>query len=252
MDRESGGFPPIEEPLVRRRREFTSTNGRPGGRPKTPETVRKWILTDIKGVKSRRFRLGDTILIPSFKTKLYMPRMPMRETLRALTYARHRLLRDGGLPRGDRAEGPGLGAQAGDHAQPDGARAAVQRTPRAHGDLPELPRADPQRARRLRRRRARRAERGAARRGRIPPHADGGGPVRRDRGRRAVGGAMADRAPGAHGSRSGLNPVQGETMAKSMMMQKPRDEIVEDRPKGCPNCDSTSLFFDPVRSELVC
>ena len=41
-------------------------------------------------------------------------------------------------------------------------------------------------------------------------------------------------------------------MAKSMMMQKPRDEIVEDRPKGCPNCGSTSLFFDPVRSELVC
>jgi transcription initiation factor TFIIB len=27
---------------------------------------------------------------------------------------------------------------------------------------------------------------------------------------------------------------------------------VEDRPKGCPTCGSTSLFFDPVRSELVC
>ncbi|HEV8595088.1 MAG TPA: TFIIB-type zinc ribbon-containing protein, partial [Thermoplasmata archaeon] len=39
---------------------------------------------------------------------------------------------------------------------------------------------------------------------------------------------------------------------KTMLMDKPRDDLVEDRPKGCPNCGSTSLFFDPVRSELVC
>ena len=44
-----------------------------------------------------------------------------------------------------------------------------------------------------------------------------------------------------------------ETMsAKTMMMEKPRDDLVEDRPTGCPACGSTSLFFDPVRSELVC
>lgn len=39
---------------------------------------------------------------------------------------------------------------------------------------------------------------------------------------------------------------------KTMMLERPRDELVEERPKGCPNCGSTSLFFDPVRSELVC
>ena len=35
-------------------------------------------------------------------------------------------------------------------------------------------------------------------------------------------------------------------------MEKPRDDVVDERPKGCPNCGSTSLFFDPIRSELVC
>lgn len=39
---------------------------------------------------------------------------------------------------------------------------------------------------------------------------------------------------------------------KTMLIEKPRDDLVEERPKGCPNCGSTSLFFDPVRSELVC
>ena len=39
---------------------------------------------------------------------------------------------------------------------------------------------------------------------------------------------------------------------KTMLMAKPRAEVVDERPKGCPNCASTSLFFDPIRSELVC
>ena len=36
------------------------------------------------------------------------------------------------------------------------------------------------------------------------------------------------------------------------LMIKPRDALVEERPRGCSNCGSTSLFFDPIRSELVC
>jgi len=41
-------------------------------------------------------------------------------------------------------------------------------------------------------------------------------------------------------------------MTNTILIQKPRDDLVEERPKGCPSCGSTSLFFDPVRSELVC
>ena len=37
--------------------------------------------------------------------------------------------------------------------------------------------------------------------------------------------------------------------SKTMLMEQPR---VEERPTGCSNCASTSLFFDPIRSELVC
>ena len=37
-----------------------------------------------------------------------------------------------------------------------------------------------------------------------------------------------------------------------VLIEKPRDDIVDERPKGCPSCGSTSLFFDPIRSELVC
>ena len=37
-----------------------------------------------------------------------------------------------------------------------------------------------------------------------------------------------------------------------VLMEKTRDDVVDERPKGCPNCASTSLFFDPIRSELVC
>jgi len=49
-----------------------------------------------------------------------------------------------------------------------------------------------------------------------------------------------------------MNPNPGDPMATPQpMMEKPRD-LVEDRPRGCPNCGSTSLFFDPLRSELVC
>lgn len=41
-------------------------------------------------------------------------------------------------------------------------------------------------------------------------------------------------------------------MAKTIQLEKPRDDILDEPPKGCPNCGSTSLFFDPIRSELVC
>jgi len=44
---------------------------------------------------------------------------------------------------------------------------------------------------------------------------------------------------------------ESETM-QPMLMEKPRDDVTDDRPKGCPNCGSTSQFFDPIRSELVC
>lgn len=37
-----------------------------------------------------------------------------------------------------------------------------------------------------------------------------------------------------------------------MMVDRARDEFLDERPKGCPSCGSASLFFDPVRSELVC
>ncbi len=37
-----------------------------------------------------------------------------------------------------------------------------------------------------------------------------------------------------------------------IQVEKTKDEFVDEPPKGCPNCDSTSLFFDPIRSELVC
>ena len=50
-----------------------------------------------------------------------------------------------------------------------------------------------------------------------------------------------------------MNPIQGEPMMeKATMIEPVTDGRVEDRPRGCPNCGSTSLFFDPIRSELVC
>lgn len=40
--------------------------------------------------------------------------------------------------------------------------------------------------------------------------------------------------------------------ANGMMVDRARDEYFDERPRGCPSCGSSSLFFDPVRSELVC
>jgi len=37
-----------------------------------------------------------------------------------------------------------------------------------------------------------------------------------------------------------------------VLIQKSRDDFVDEPPRGCPSCGSTSLFFDPIRSELVC
>ena len=48
-----------------------------------------------------------------------------------------------------------------------------------------------------------------------------------------------------------MNP-QDETMSANPMLIGKEEARVEERPRGCPNCGSTSLFFDPVRSELVC
>ena len=62
---------------------------------------------------------------------------------------------------------------------------------------------------------------------------------------------MVARAPGAHRSPGHMKPLQDdETMTMNpVLMQETR---VEEQPRGCPACGSTSLFFDPVRSELVC
>ena len=49
-----------------------------------------------------------------------------------------------------------------------------------------------------------------------------------------------------------MNPIQGEPTVDKQMMMDAADGYVEERPRGCPSCASTSLFFDPVRSELVC
>ena len=49
-----------------------------------------------------------------------------------------------------------------------------------------------------------------------------------------------------------MNPIQGDPTVDRRTMMDGADDYVEDRPRGCPSCGSTSLFFDPIRSELVC
>src|SRR5256885_4806409 len=74
--------------------------------------------------------------------------------------------------RGDR-----LRAQIDGPAQPPCRAQAVQRTARGHGDLPELPREDAEGVRGGRDRGAE-GPPGSARGGRVPPVAEGAGPVR--------------------------------------------------------------------------
>src|SRR5205823_1917599 len=152
-------------------------------------------------------------------------------------------VRSDGRHRGDR-----LRAQAHGPPQPPVGTEAVQRASSHDGDLPELPREDVEGARRGWDR-GTQGPSGSAPGSRVPPVAEGTGPVRGDPGTGGMGDALGH---GGRGSR-------GDAM--SQFTTTSRHDVAFQRkvePKGgrdasrCPNCGSFALYLDTVRGERVC
>src|SRR3990170_1351613 len=145
--------------------------------------------------------------------------------------------------RGDR-----LLPQAHGPPQPPGRAEALQRASGRDGDLPELPHEDAEGAGGGRDR-GTQGPPGSTRGGRIPPVAEGVGPVRGDPGPGGVGDAV-----GHGGQRS-----RGDTMSQFASTNRgdlrlPGDPEPKDGrdPTRCPNCGSFALYVDSIRGERVC